>query len=150
MVVARDARDFHPSPQNKDILMGDDEGDVAGAIHYWTAPGPAIMQHAVMDSATMFSEKLHDSRRNLRWLAWERKNRRGDRITEKRMKLVFAAVGLILLIWIAYALSQVSEPRGRVEKGPTVAFLRTIGPLRYCVETAKVSSQFRRRSGQEC
>jgi hypothetical protein len=88
-------------------------------------------------SATMFSEKLHDSRRNLRWIAWERKNRRGDRITEKRMKLVFAAVGLILLIWIAYALSQVSEPRGRVEKGPTVAFLRTIGPLRYCVETAR-------------
>lgn len=109
-----------------------------GAVHYWTAPGPTIMQHAVMDSATIFSEKQHDSRQNLRWLAWERKNRRGDRIAERRMKVVFAAVGVILLmVLIAYALSDVSEPRGRVEKGPTVAFLGTIGPLRYCVESGK-------------
>jgi hypothetical protein len=109
-----------------------------GAVHYWTALGPAIMQHTVMDSATIFSEKLQDSGQNSRWLAWERKNRRGDRIAEKRMKLVFAAVGVILLILIAYALSQVSEPRGRLEKGPTVASLGTIGRPNIAWKPAKV------------
>ena len=56
------------------------------------------MQDTVMDNATILSERQHDSGQNLRWLAWERKNRRGDRIAERRMKLVFAVVGVILLM----------------------------------------------------
>jgi len=68
-----------------------------------------------------FAEKSHDSDENLRWLAWEEKNRRKDRIAEKRMKIVFVVVGVILLILILYTLRRGSKRPNLVEKGPTVA-----------------------------
>lgn len=47
------------------------------------------------------SENLYDSEQNLRWRAWENKNRREDTIAEKRMKLVFVFAGVvILLMWV--------------------------------------------------
>jgi hypothetical protein len=46
------------------------------------------------------------------------------------MKLVFAVVGVILVMLIAYALTQVSLRPGVVEKGPIVASQWTTAPLR--------------------
>ena len=71
------------------------------------------------------SEKPHDSGNHVRWMAWEKKNRRDDRNAERRMKLVFAAAGVILMILIAYALTHHSERPGPAEKGPIVASLET-------------------------
>jgi hypothetical protein len=76
----------------------------------------------------MPSEKPLDSGMNLRWLAWERKNRREDRRAERHMKLVFAVVGVILVMLIAYALTQVSLRPSFVEKGPIVASQWTTAP----------------------
>lgn len=83
-----------------------------------------------MDDVMALSEKPHDSGNNVRWMVWEKKNRREDRNAERRMKLVFAVAGVILVIMIAYALTQHSERPGPVEKGPIVASLGTIGSLR--------------------
>jgi uncharacterized membrane protein YvbJ len=90
------------------------------------------------------SEKSHDSEQNSRWLAWERKNRRGDRVAEKRMTLVFVVVGVILLILLLYVLRQVSERPNLVKKGPTAACQWRTDPLPYCLECgANLSSQLR-------
>jgi len=70
-----------------------------------------------MDNAMTLSDKSHDSEQNLRWLEWERKNRREDRIAEKRMTIVFVLVGVILLILILYALRQVRERPNSVNCG---------------------------------
>jgi lipopolysaccharide/colanic/teichoic acid biosynthesis glycosyltransferase len=95
------------------------------------------MQHTVRDKAMTLSKKSHDSEQNLRWLAWERKNSREDRIAQKRMTLVFGIVGLILLILLLHGLRQVSGRPDLVEKGPTVAQQWRTGPLRYCLECGK-------------
>ena len=79
------------------------------------------MQHAVRDKAMTLSEKSHDSEQNSRWLAWERKNRREDRIAEKRMTIVFVVLGVILLISFLYVLRQGINRPNLVEKGATVA-----------------------------
>jgi hypothetical protein len=67
------------------------------------------------------SENSRDSEQDLRWLAWEEKNRRADRIVEKRMKLVFVVVSVILLLLIVYASLQVRKRPDVVKKGPAVA-----------------------------
>jgi hypothetical protein len=67
------------------------------------------------------SEQSHDSEQNSRWLAWEEKSRRQDRIAEKRMKVVFVVLGVILLIALLYVLRRVINRPNLVEKGPTVA-----------------------------
>ncbi len=103
-----------------------------GTVQYWIAPKPTRMQDTVMDNAMILSERSHDSRQNLRWLAWEKKNRRGDRIADKRMKLVFAVVAVILLILIAHALTQVNVRPSFVEKGPSVACRWTTGSSHGC------------------
>lgn len=77
-------------------------------------------------------DSLHDARR----LAWERKNRREDRIAEKRMKLVFVVVGVILLILILRTLPKASQQRDLVGKGSTVACLWRTGPSRYHLESS--------------
>jgi uncharacterized BrkB/YihY/UPF0761 family membrane protein len=46
------------------------------------------------------SENLYDSEQNLRWRAWEKKNKREDVIAEKRMKLVFVFAGVVLLLML--------------------------------------------------
>jgi hypothetical protein len=83
-----------------------------------------------MDNAIGPSEKSRDSEQNLRWLAWEEKNRREDRTAEKRMKIVFVVVGVILLILLLYALRQVSERHNLVKRVPTVACQWRTDPLR--------------------
>jgi hypothetical protein len=47
-------------------------------------------------------ENAPDSGQELRWRAWQEKGRRNDRLADKRMKVVFFFVGLILLAWILY------------------------------------------------
>ena len=47
-------------------------------------------------------ENAPDSGQELRWREWQEKDRRNDRMADKRMKLVFFFVGLILLAWILY------------------------------------------------
>jgi len=79
------------------------------------------VQHAVRDKAMTLSEKSHDSEQNSRWLVWEEKNKREDRIAEKRMKVVFVVLGVILLISFLYVLRQGINRPNLVEKGPTVA-----------------------------
>lgn len=74
-----------------------------------------------MNNATMVSDEPTDSEQNLRLLAWERKNRREDMVAEKRMKIFFVVVFVILLTLIVYALTHVRKRPGLVEKGPTVA-----------------------------
>lgn len=56
---------------------------------------------SVRDQMMTISESLYDSEQNLRWRAWDNKNRREDTIAEKRMKLVFVFAGVvILLMWV--------------------------------------------------
>lgn len=83
------------------------------------------------------SEKSHGSKENLRWLAWERKNRHEDRIAEKRMKLVFVFAGVILLMLMVYAMTRVRKGPGAVEKGPIVASLGRTDPSRYPLTNSK-------------
>ena len=75
------------------------------------------------------SEKSPDSEQNLRWRAWEEKNRRQDSIAEKRMKVVFVVLGVILLILLVYASRQAIEQPNSVKKGPTVACQWRTAPL---------------------
>jgi hypothetical protein len=83
------------------------------------------------------SEKLHDPEENSRWLAWEEKSKREDKIAEKRIKIVFIVVGIILLILILHALRHVSERTNLVEQAPTVPCQWRTDPLRYCLECSK-------------
>lgn len=48
------------------------------------------------------SENSRDSEQERRWHAWQEKNRRADRIADKRMKVLFIVVSVILLISILY------------------------------------------------
>jgi hypothetical protein len=48
------------------------------------------------------AEKSPDSDQELRWRTWEEKGRRADRLAEKRMRVLFSIVGLILLTWIVF------------------------------------------------
>jgi hypothetical protein len=55
------------------------------------------------------SENSHDSEQNLRWIAWEKENRRTDRITEKRMALVFISTAVILLVSVLYVILRIKS-----------------------------------------
>lgn len=48
------------------------------------------------------SENSPDSEQELRWQTWQEKSRRSDRLADKRMKVIFSIVGLILLAWVLY------------------------------------------------
>ena len=48
------------------------------------------------------AEKSPDSEQELRWRAWQEKGRRTDRLAEKRMKVLFSIVGLVLVAMILY------------------------------------------------
>jgi heme/copper-type cytochrome/quinol oxidase subunit 2 len=84
-----------------------------------------------MNNATIGSYKPADPEQNLRWLAWESKNRQIDRIAENRMRIFFVVVFVILLTLMVYALAHVRKQAGPVEKGPTVACRWNAGQLRY-------------------
>ena len=47
-------------------------------------------------------KNAHDTEQELRWRAWQNKGRLNDRLADKRMKILFFVVGLILLAWILY------------------------------------------------
>lgn len=48
------------------------------------------------------AENSPNSEQELRWRTWQEKGRRADRLVDKRMKVLFSVVGLILLAWILY------------------------------------------------
>lgn len=50
----------------------------------------------------LMSQNSPDSELELRWRTWQEKGRRVDRLSDKRMKALFSAVGLILLVRILY------------------------------------------------
>lgn len=54
------------------------------------------------EQVVRMSDNTLNTEQKLLWLTWREKNRRLDRLTEKRMKLLFLTVGLILLGWILY------------------------------------------------
>ena len=81
------------------------------------------------------SENPPDSLQDLRWQAWEKKNRREDGIAEKRMKVVFVVAGLILLILLLRVLLKASQQRDLISKRPTVAGLWRTDPSRYRLES---------------
>jgi len=72
-----------------------------------------------MDNLSSLSEK---SEENVRWLAWETKNRREDRILEKRMKLTFVAVALVLVALLFYTLRRPAERQVSQEDLSTLAY----------------------------
>jgi hypothetical protein len=45
-------------------------------------------------------DKSYDPRQNIRWLAWERKNRSEDRIASRRMTLVFVVAVVVILLML--------------------------------------------------
>ena len=94
------------------------------------------MQYRVMDITMTPPENRLDSLQDARWLAWERKNGRENRIAEKRMKFVFVVVGVILLILILRALPKASQQRDLVRKGSTVACLWRTDATRYHLQSA--------------
>jgi len=87
-------------------------------VQYWTALKAGRMQHTIMDDLRSLSEK---SEQNLRWLAWETKNRREDRILEKRVKLAFVFVAMILLASLLYASRRSAERPVLLEDSSTLA-----------------------------
>jgi hypothetical protein len=98
-----------------------------------------------MDITMTPPENQLNSLQDARWLAWERKNRREDRIAEKRMKLVFVVVGVILLILILRALPKASQQRDLVGKGSTVACLWRTAPSRYHLKSSNTGGSLRAR-----
>ena len=48
------------------------------------------------------AEKSPDSEQELRWRRWQEKGRRADRLADRRLKVLFSVVGLILLACILY------------------------------------------------
>jgi len=46
------------------------------------------------------SQNSLDSELELRWRTWLDKGKRADRLADKRMKVLFSVVGVILLVWI--------------------------------------------------
>jgi hypothetical protein len=50
----------------------------------------------------MSIENSLDSEQELRWRTWQEKGRRNDRLADKRMKVLFSIVGLILLACMLY------------------------------------------------
>lgn len=53
------------------------------------------------------TENSRDSEQNLLWIAWEKENKRTDRVTEKRMAAAFIITGVILLMSILYVVLQI-------------------------------------------
>jgi hypothetical protein len=83
------------------------------------------------------SEKSHDPVENSRWVTWEEKSRRQDRVVEKRMNIVFVVLGVILLVLLLHGLRQVGKRTNLVEKASTVACQWRTDPMRYCLECWK-------------
>ena len=100
-------------------------------MQYWIVRKPARMHHMVMNETMLLSDQPRDSEQDLRWLAWQKKNRLEDRIAEKRMKAFFVVVFAILLTWMVYALTQAGRQTDLAEKGPTVACRWPTAALRY-------------------
>ena len=48
------------------------------------------------------SDNVLSSEQTLLWQTWREKSRRGDRLAEKRMTVLFLAVGLVLLAAVCY------------------------------------------------
>jgi hypothetical protein len=76
------------------------------------------MQHTIMDNPTSLSEKAEQ---NLRWHAWETKNRRENRILEKRMKLAFVVVAIVLVALLLYVSRRPAERLSSPEDLSTLA-----------------------------
>jgi hypothetical protein len=80
------------------IRLGDSSGALSNRGQRPSRQG-CIM--SVRDQMMTISENLYDSEQNLRWRAWENKNRREDTIAAKRMKLVFVFAGVVILfMWV--------------------------------------------------
>ena len=50
------------------------------------------------------SQNFSDSDLERRWRTWQEKSNRADRLADKRMKILFSVVAVILLTWILYYL----------------------------------------------
>jgi hypothetical protein len=48
------------------------------------------------------SQNSLDSELELRWRTWLDKGKRTNRLADKRMKVLFSVVGVILLVWILF------------------------------------------------
>jgi hypothetical protein len=99
---------FLPSPNREPINTDEDQRSETCCatrprhsqgvtVQFWIAPKPTRLHHSAMNNATTGSDKLADPEQNLRWLAWESKNRQIDRIAENRMRIFFVVVFVILL-----------------------------------------------------
>jgi hypothetical protein len=62
------------------------------------------------------SESPTASEHEMRFLAWQEKNRRSDQLTEKRVKIAFAVIVVVLLLVILYSWRQ---NQGAVKKHAT-------------------------------
>ena len=72
------------------------------------------------------AQESPDSEDELRWRTWQEKGQRADRLADKRMKVLFSIVGLILLALILYY-----TLRPKVFLAPEQrAELSRVGPLR--------------------
>ena len=56
------------------------------------------------------SESPTASAHEIRFLAWQEKNRRSDQLTEKRVKIAFAVIVVVLLLVILYSWRQTKAP----------------------------------------
>jgi len=55
------------------------------------------------------SESPTASEHEIRFLAWQEKNRRSDQLAEKRVKIAFAVIVVVLLLVILYSWRQAIE-----------------------------------------
>lgn len=63
-------------------------------------------------------ENSRDSEQEILWRRWQEKGRVADRLAERRMKVLFAVIALVLLVWVLYSAlrPKVSHDLDRVQR----------------------------------
>jgi hypothetical protein len=75
------------------------------------------------------SQNSLDSELELRWRTWLDKGKRADRLADKRMKVLFSVVGIVLLTWILFYWFHTRTLPGSNHVQPDVAGHEPLSPM---------------------
>jgi hypothetical protein len=75
------------------------------------------------------SDNALSSEQTLLWNTWREKSRRIDRLAEKRMTVLFLAVGLVLLAAVSYYAFRAKAPFDPNQQRPATIYENSLTPL---------------------